>query len=74
MPRPHKPIDFYAEQAERLREKFRPKILLSVRDVAEVLGYASTAAALHSLHNLVRLGFVVEEWHGEVKKYYLNME
>lgn len=65
-------MDFYARQAEKLEQRFEPRIHLTIRDVMNTLGYTSTSAALYAIHNLVRYGFIEEEWHGEVKKYYLK--
>jgi hypothetical protein len=67
-----KPQTFYAERAKDLQQNFTARISFTVRDAAEVWGLSSTAAALNTIHNLVKYGFVEEEWTGEKKRYYLK--
>lgn len=71
-----KPLAFYAEQAEKLNKMVRPKRWFTVREAGEILGYGAdnTAATLNCLQKMVKFGFVIEEYHGSTKKYYLPNE
>lgn len=71
-----KPLEFYAQLAKKLEESIQAKRWFTIREAGEILGYGAdnTAATFNALQNLVKYGFVIEEWHGKTKKYYLPME
>lgn len=66
-----KPQYFYAKQAEKLHKAVQAKRGFTVREAEKILGVKGTAAALNQLHRMVEFGFVIEEWHGNYRKYYL---
>lgn len=68
-----KGLKFYAEKARKLEETVMPKRWFTIREAGEILGYGAnnTAATANCLQRLVQYGFVVEEWRGNYRKYYL---
>lgn len=60
--------EFYEGQAEKLRRKFsEPRIRITIRDVADVLGYKSHTGALNVIQHMIELGEVEKDGHA----YYL---
>lgn len=68
-----KDLSFYATQAKKLENVVVPKRWFTIREAGEILGYGAdnTAATLNCLQRMVKFGFVIEEYHGKTKKYYL---
>jgi Na+/alanine symporter len=68
------PEAHYKQMAAQLREATKPRIIVTVREAAEVWGYTSTAAAQNAINNLVAIGLMSEERHGKYKKYFISYE
>jgi hypothetical protein len=69
-----KPKQFYEGQARKLLEHFSMRTPLPVRDVARTLDYSSTAAALNAINNMIKHGYIIQEYHGETRKFFLNTD
>ena len=65
------PDEHYQAMAQKLRP-LRPHHNLTVREIAEALGYSSTAAAMNAINNMIRLDLIETEQRGNRKEYYLT--